>query len=93
MGGGADRARCDALDTAERLAAESWRLERVQRLAALDASYPGSYARGVALYRRGDYLAAAEAFRDWLRDHPEGPWSGRAESYLRACLAASRVNP
>ncbi len=92
-GVGADRARCDALDIAERLAAESWRLERVQRLAALDASYPGSYARGVALYRRGDYLAAAEAFRDWLRDHPEGPWSGRAESYLRACLAASRVNP
>ena len=28
------------------------------------------------------------AFRTWLRDHPSGPWTTRAENQLRAAVAA-----
>jgi hypothetical protein len=84
-----DAKACDMIDADERHAAEAWRLERIDRLAALDPDYPATFARGVVQYRRGRYGAAAEAFRDWLRDHPNGPWTTRAENYLRASAAAS----
>jgi hypothetical protein len=81
---------CEALDEAERAAVEARRLERVQRLAAIDPTYPALYARGVLSWRRGDYGAAANAFDGWLRDHPDGPLTLRAQNYLRASLDAER---
>jgi hypothetical protein len=76
----------------ERRAIERWRLDRISRLAAFDPSYPADYARGVASYRAGDYVAAAEAFRSWLNDHPDGPFSLRAAGYLRAAAGAARLD-
>lgn len=82
---------CSALEQAERAATESWRLEHIERLRAIDPSYPADYARGVASYGRGDFVASARAFRAWLIEHPEGPLSLRAKNYLRAAVAAESV--
>ncbi|MDP9037250.1 MAG: hypothetical protein M3O50_20825 [Myxococcota bacterium] len=82
--GAPDASSCRALAEAERGATESWRLERIARLAAIDPTYPAEYARGVATFRRGDYSAAAKSFGHWLQDHPDGPLALRARSYLRA---------
>jgi hypothetical protein len=90
--GARDADECKAVDAAERRAIERWRLDRIDRLAAFDPSYPAAYARGVATYRAGDYVAAAEAFRVWLHEHPDGPLSLRAEGYLRAAAAAARLD-
>jgi hypothetical protein len=87
--GARDRAACDALDSGERMAAEAWRLERIARLAAIDPDYPAAYARGVVLYRRGNYVESISAFEQWLHDHPDGPWSLRAKNYVRAAHAAA----
>jgi len=89
--GARDATACTAIAEAERAAAESWRLERITRLAAIDPSYPAEYARGVASYRRGDFGASAHAFRTWLRDHPDGPLALRAQNFLRAAANAERV--
>jgi hypothetical protein len=89
--GARDATACTAIAEAERAATESWRLERIARLGALDPSYPTEYARGVASYRRGDFGASAQAFRVWLREHPDGPLALRAQNYLRAAANAERV--
>jgi TolA-binding protein len=89
--GARDDNACQAIAEAERAATESWRLDRIDRLAAIDPSYPAQYARGVASFRRGDYGASAQAFRLWLRDHPEGPLALRAQNYLHAAVDADRV--
>ncbi len=86
--GARDARVCAVIDADERRAADAWRLERVDRLAAIDPDYPAAFARGVLHYRRAKYGAAAAAFREWLRDHPTGPWTTRAENYLRASAAA-----
>ncbi len=82
---------CEALQQAERAAVESWRLEHIDRLRAIDPSYPADYARGVASYGRGDYVASAKAFRAWLMEHPDGSLALRAKNYLRAAVAAESV--
>lgn len=82
---------CEALQQAERAAVESWRLEHIERLRTIDPSYPADYARGVASYGRGDYVASAKAFRTWLMAHPDGPLALRAKNYLRASVAAESV--
>jgi TolA-binding protein len=79
---------CDALDAGEQLAAETWRLDKIEKLAKLDASYPASYARGVQSYRLGRYDEAIREFEHWLADHPDGPYANRARNHLRAALAA-----
>ncbi|HEX3343886.1 MAG TPA: hypothetical protein VHS09_04900, partial [Polyangiaceae bacterium] len=89
--GARDATACTAIAEAERAATESWRLERITRLAAIDPSYPADYARGVASYRRGDFGASAQSFRGWLREHPEGPLALRAQNFLRAASSAERV--
>jgi hypothetical protein len=89
--GARDARDCDALRQAERAAVASWSLEHIERLRAIDPSYPADYARGVACYGRGDFVASAKAFRAWLMQHPEGPLSLRAKNYLRAAVAAERV--
>ncbi len=85
--GARDDNACEGAREAERNAIEEWRLERIRRLAAIDPAYPAAYARGVASYRRADYAGAAGAFESWLADHPEGPLSLRARSFLRAAQA------
>jgi hypothetical protein len=87
--GAHDAKACEAVREAERVATEAWRLDRIARFASIDPTYPASFARGVASYRRGDYRAASSAFRTWLTDHPEGPLSLRAHAFLRASDAAS----
>lgn len=89
--GARDAAACEAIARSERAATESWRLERIARIGAIDPTYPAAYARGVASFRRGDYGAAAQAFRVWLRDHPEGPLTLRAQTFLRAAIDADRI--
>jgi hypothetical protein len=89
--GARDADACRAIAEAERAAVESWRLERITRLAAIDPVYPADYARGVANFRRGDYRGAADAFRAWLGAHSEGPLTLRAQNYLRAAVDANRV--
>jgi hypothetical protein len=89
--GAKDDAACKAIDEAGRAATESWRLERIRRIAAIDPAYPADYARGVASWRRGDYGGSAQAFRAWLRVHPDGPLALRAQNYLRAAAANERV--
>jgi hypothetical protein len=90
--GGARTAKaCQALIEAERIAVETWRLERIARIAAIDRSYPVDFARGVANYRRGEFRQSAAAFRIWLDGHPDGPLSLRAHNYLRAAVDADHV--
>jgi len=86
-----DAKTCRAAAEAERAASEAWRLERITRLAAIDPAYPADYARGVASFRRGDYGAAASAFRAWLATHEEGPLALRARNYLRSAVDATRL--
>lgn len=83
-----DREACEVLRAAEEAATEDWRLEKVKKLGAIDPEYPTSFAMGVVLYRQGRYAASSEAFRDWLREHPDGPMALRAQNHLRAALYA-----
>jgi len=83
---------CAALVEAEAMAAEGWRLDKVQRIGAIDPSYPRAYAEGVSHYRHKDYEAAVESFREWIAAHPEGPWTLRARNYIRAALAESAID-
>lgn len=85
------RADCDALAAGEAIAAETWRLDKVEKLAQIDPTYPAAYARGVALYRAAKFDASARAFEEWLRLHPDGPLSLRARNHLRAAIAAARI--
>jgi hypothetical protein len=85
--GARDANACEGVREAEHVATEEWRIERIRRLAAIDPSYPAAYAHGIASYRRGDYRTASVAFQTWLADHPEGPLSLRARSFLRAADA------
>jgi hypothetical protein len=82
---------CAGIAEAARHAVESWRLDHVKSLAAVDPAYPGDYALGVASYRHGDYAASAAAFRRWLESHPEGSLALRAQNFLRAAADAQRV--
>jgi hypothetical protein len=83
---------CEAADRLERRALEKWRLARIARIAAIDPTYPAAYARGVASFGAGAYEASAEAFRAWLQSHPEGPYTLRAQGFLRAAVAAARID-
>ena len=49
--GARDVAACEALSAGEHLAAESWRLNQIGRLAPLDPTYPAAYAKGIAQFR------------------------------------------
>jgi hypothetical protein len=89
--GAHDAKACQMVAEGERVATETWRLERIARLAAIDPSYPAEYAHGVASFRRGDYTTAARDFQTWLIAHPEGELSLRAQSFLRASAGIARV--
>ena len=89
--GAGDARACDAVIEAERVAVETWRIDRIARLSAIDPTYPAAYARGVANLRRGEFLHAADDLGAWLRAHPDGPLALRARSYLRSAIAATQI--
>ncbi|WP_437275616.1 hypothetical protein WME90_30765 [Sorangium sp. So ce375] len=90
-GGAGARSAAAALRAAEaERAEERYRLKKIDELAALDPSYPRQLARGVALYRLGSFMQAAEAFRSHLDQHPDGAYTLRAQNYLRAALERAR---
>lgn len=72
---------------------DQYRLKKIEELAAIDASYPKDLAAGIVLYRLGRYLPAVEALRRHLDASPDGPFTLRARSYLRAALTrANEIN-
>jgi len=58
------------------------RLRVVNALERRDPDYPGSFAKGVLLYRMNDRQAAATAFRVQLAQHESGPYALLARNYL-----------
>jgi hypothetical protein len=90
--GAHDGPSCDALAQAERNAEETWRIDRIDRIAAIDPAYPAAYARGVSNLRRGDFPHAASDLSEWLRQHPDGPLALRARAALRAAVDALRID-
>lgn len=79
-----------ALALARATAEDQARLKKIDELAAIDPSYPRELARGVVLYRLRRYPLALEAFRRHLEAFPDGPWTLRAQNYLRAALGRAR---
>jgi len=69
---------------------EQHRMKKIEELAALDPSYPADLARGVVLYHLARYPLAVEKFRQHLEAFPDGPWTLRAQNYLRAALGRAR---
>jgi hypothetical protein len=82
---------CSSIEQSERQALEKWSLDHISRLASIDPIYPDAYARGIASLRGGSYTQAANAFREWLAQHPDGALALRARSYLRWASRASQV--
>lgn len=74
-------------------AIDRWRLRKLGEIAQIDPAYPYDLGRGVLLYRLGAYMAAAEAFRDHLAEHPDGAYALRARNYLMAALDQAGVDP
>src|SRR5207237_6348708 len=72
---------CDLLVARRRAAAETWRLERIRRYGEVDPEYPLLFAIGVAQYRRAQFGPSAQAFREWLKAHPDGPLALRAKHH------------
>jgi hypothetical protein len=91
--GARDAKACDALAAGERVESERWRIDKIQKLARIDPEYPTSFALGISNYRRGSFAAAAESFRDWIREHPSGRYALRARNYLKASIEADRGGP
>jgi len=67
-----------------------YRLKKLDELAAVDPSFPVHLARGVVLYQLQRYPLAVEAFRRHLERAPDGPFTLRAQNYLRAALGRAR---
>ena len=69
---------------------DQYRLKKIEELSTIDASYPRDLARGIVLYRLGRYLSAVEALRRHLDASPDGPFTLRAQNYLRAALGRAQ---
>jgi hypothetical protein len=69
-------------------ATELWRAEKIRALGALDATYPGEYALGVAYFRAGRYESSVDAFEAYVQRHPDGPFALRARNHLKAAIEA-----
>jgi tetratricopeptide (TPR) repeat protein len=87
-----DKATLDRIADGEHAGAEAWLLTKLGEYGPLDPSYPLILARGVAYYQRRQYADAAHAFSEWLRVHPDGPWTLRARNYLRASSASEEAS-
>ncbi len=83
-----DPATCEALEAGENLAADAWRLDKINKLGAIDPTYPLAFAQGVAQYRLGHYEESVDAFEAWIKAHPDGALVLRARNHLRAALEA-----
>ena len=70
-----------------------YRLKKIDELSAIDHDYPVQLARGVVYYQLGRFPLAVEAFRRHLEARPEGPYTFRAQNYLRAALGRSHDEP
>lgn len=68
---------------------ESWRADKIKRLAAIDPSYPGYYALGIVHFQAGHNDLAVDAFNTYLQAHPEGPYALRARNHLKASFAGT----
>jgi hypothetical protein len=73
--------------TEPQVATTTHQLELVSALARRDPEYPAALAQGVLMFRRGDFAAAAEAFRAHLASAPDGFWQLRVRNYLQACVS------
>ena len=69
------------------------RLRMIDKLAQRDPTYHAELARGVVLYRMARFAAASEAFRRHLEARPDGPYTLRAQNYLKAALDQTRAGP
>lgn len=65
------------------------RLALVGRLAARDPDYAADLARGVVLFRAGQFPLSVQAFQAHLEAFPDGPNTLRARNYLRAAVERS----
>ena len=79
---------CARVDAEESRQTELWRVDKIRKLSAIDPTYPGSYALGVAFYRAGRYDLSVEAFNAFLQAHPDGPYALTAKNHLKAALVA-----
>lgn len=77
---------CEHVVREERTALAARRLQRVKNLIELDPEYPKGYALGIAYYRVGRFPQAAQSFREWIAQHPQGEYAARARNYLRASM-------
>jgi hypothetical protein len=68
---------------------ERRRLASVDRLGKIDDAYPALLARGVVHFQAGSSARAASAFRSYLADSPDSPYSLRTQNYLKAALDKS----
>jgi hypothetical protein len=85
-----DPVACFSAAERERAALEAWRLDKVNRLGAIDHDYPLAFARGVVQYRMGKFEASAASFQTWLDAHPDGAFALRARNHLKAAIEAAR---
>lgn len=69
---------------------DQYRLKKIRELGAVDPAYPKDLASGIVLYRLGRYMQATEALRRHLEASPDGAFTLRARSYLRAALSRAR---
>lgn len=75
------------------VAADRWRLRKIEELSRLDPSYPYALARGVLFYRLARYPEAVQAFRDFLGSNDEGRYVLRARNYLTTAAARATQEP
>jgi hypothetical protein len=61
-------------------------LTQIDGLSKLERDYPTLFAKGVVLYRAGQYEAAASAFDGYLQKNPDGPYRLRAVNFLKATV-------
>jgi hypothetical protein len=82
-------AACRRAEANRTRATELWRAEKIRALGALDGTYPGDYALGVAYFRAGRYESSVDAFEAYVQRHPDGPFALRARNNLKAAIEAN----
>jgi len=64
-------------------------LKKLEAIERIDPTYPVHYARGIVNYQLGYYPQAVGLFRQHLDARPDGPFTLRAQNFLRASLGHS----
>ena len=86
-----DARQCHDVALAEATARESWRMDKIRRLGALDPEYPLQLAIGIAHFRTHNYPASVEALRVYQRGHEEGRYASLVQSYMRAAIREAEL--